>query len=67
MAVMKKYLLPILVLFLAYYYSTNEEFRPGEYHCVSFGKNRLKTQGCWNVPKVLAILLIPTSLRKRKP
>lgn len=28
MAVMKKYLLPILVLFLAYYYSTNEEFRP---------------------------------------
>ncbi|NP_001407157.1 11-beta-hydroxysteroid dehydrogenase 1 isoform 3 [Mus musculus] len=29
MAVMKNYLLPILVLFLAYYYySTNEEFRP---------------------------------------
>lgn len=28
MAVMKKYLLPILVLFLGYYYSTNEEFRP---------------------------------------
>ncbi|XP_008823020.1 corticosteroid 11-beta-dehydrogenase isozyme 1 [Nannospalax galili] len=28
MAFMKKYLLPILVLFLAYYYSTNEEFRP---------------------------------------
>ncbi|XP_052056664.1 11-beta-hydroxysteroid dehydrogenase 1 [Apodemus sylvaticus] len=28
MAVMKKYLLPILVLFLAYYYSTNDEFRP---------------------------------------
>lgn len=25
---MKKYLLPILVLFLGYYYSTNEEFRP---------------------------------------
>ncbi|KAL1769771.1 corticosteroid 11-beta-dehydrogenase isozyme 1 [Sigmodon hispidus] len=28
MAFMKKYLLPILVLFLAYYYSTKEEFRP---------------------------------------
>lgn len=28
MAGMKKYLLPILVLFLGYYYSTNEEFRP---------------------------------------
>lgn len=27
-AVMKKYLLPILVLCLGYYYSTNEEFRP---------------------------------------
>ncbi|ERE72646.1 corticosteroid 11-beta-dehydrogenase isozyme 1-like protein [Cricetulus griseus] len=28
MAFVKKYLLPILVLFLAYYYSTKEEFRP---------------------------------------
>ncbi|XP_015862098.1 11-beta-hydroxysteroid dehydrogenase 1 [Peromyscus maniculatus bairdii] len=28
MAFMKKYLLPILVLFLGYYYSTKEEFRP---------------------------------------
>lgn len=28
MAFMKKYLLPILVLFVGYYYSTNEEFRP---------------------------------------
>lgn len=28
MAFMKRYLLPILVLFLGYYYSTNEEFRP---------------------------------------
>ncbi|XP_059136383.1 11-beta-hydroxysteroid dehydrogenase 1 [Peromyscus eremicus] len=28
MALMKKYLLPILVLFLGYYYSTKEEFRP---------------------------------------
>jgi hypothetical protein len=46
MAVMKNYLLPILVLFLAYYYySTNEEFRPGEYHCVSFGETGLKHRG----------------------
>jgi hypothetical protein len=46
MAFMKKYLLPILMLFLAYYYySENEEFRPGKYQCVSFWRNRLENTG----------------------
>lgn len=45
MAFVKKYLLPILVLFLAYYYSTKEEFRPGKYQCVSFGGAGLKHGG----------------------
>lgn len=42
MAFMKIYLLPILVLFLGYYYSTDEEFRPGEYRWISFGGTGLE-------------------------